>query len=183
MLKTKKNKLITLSAASFILLFTLAFLVSVTTKDSEHAENPQETDNLIGFSETTSAEEIGAIPTSETTRRPSANSVPRTTAPPLETMAENPPEEVEIMLAPVFVPDNEVRVILEERNVEVAPVIPPTPQTQPAPEEQHATNEVTYIDGQKYVWNNVLGWVKDSGDGYVIIMDVESNGEMYDGGW
>jgi hypothetical protein len=35
----------------------------------------------------------------------------------------------------------------------------------------------------KYVWHPDFGWVKSSGSGYVIIMEVESDGRMYEGGW
>lgn len=182
MLKIKKNKqnnLIALGVSCVALVLLGALIASNIGGNDEITGVPPEIDVVEIQAD---ADEIDTEPRPATTRRPSVNKAAQT-APPLETMAENPPEFVEAPLAPVFVPDEEVRAILEERNVEVAPVNPPTPQAQPAPEEQQSPNEVTYIDGQKYVWNNVLGWIKDSEDGYVIIMDVESNGESYEGGW
>jgi hypothetical protein len=92
------------------------------------------------------------------------------------------PPVIEVTLAPVEVPNERVREIIEQNDVQVVPPAVRV-QTTPAPSEQRRPNSVTVIDGQKYVWHPDFGWVPDYGEGTVIIMDVESDGESYEGGW
>jgi hypothetical protein len=72
--------------------------------------------------------------------------------------------------------------IITTISVQAEPVTPRT-RTTSAPIEQLTPDSTTYIDGQKYAWDPVIGWIMSSGDGTVIIMNVESDGRMYEGGW
>jgi hypothetical protein len=95
--------------------------------------------------------------------------------------SDTEPPVIEVTLAPVEVPNERVREIIEQNDVQIAP--PARAQTSPPPSEQRSPTATTFIDGQKYTWDPVIGWIRSSGDGRVIIMDVESNGESYEGGW
>jgi len=53
------------------------------------------------------------------------------------------------------------------------------PITTAPPIGEQRPSETTFIDGQKYVWNPVLGWCPDYGPGTVTIMDVESDGHSF----
>jgi hypothetical protein len=74
--------------------------------------------------------------------------------------SDTEPPVIDVTLAPVEVPDERVREILEENDVQVA-TNPPTVRTSPPQREQRPNNAVTNIDGQKHVWDPVLGWIPD----------------------
>jgi hypothetical protein len=96
-----------------------------------------------------------------------------TTTPPATTTAV-----IEVTLAPVEIPNDEVMDILEEFDVQVVER-PPATQTTPRTEEQRPPGTTKVVDGKKYVWHPVLGWGEDNGSGTVTVMDVESGGYSY----
>jgi hypothetical protein len=53
----------------------------------------------------------------------------------------------------------------------------------PKPDEVHGTDEYgnlyKVVDGQKYVWHDILGWGEDNGMGTVTIMDAQSDGHRF----
>jgi hypothetical protein len=53
----------------------------------------------------------------------------------------------------------------------------------PKPDEVHGTDEhgnlYKVVDGQKYVWHDILGWGLDNGMGTVTIMDAQSDGHRF----
>ena len=174
LLKTKKSKVITLGVSAFVLLFTLAFIVSITGNRGE-----------IGILEVYVPETEAVLERIETrepivTRQRVSNINPSTTS--SKDNSNTEPPVIEITLAPVEVPNESVREIIEENNVQVVPETA-AKQTLPPRTEQRPSNATKIIDGQKNVWDPVLGWIPDYGEGTVIIMDVESDGEMYEGGW
>jgi hypothetical protein len=51
------------------------------------------------------------------------------------------------------------------------------------PENAQGTDEYGFYykieDGQRYIWNHVVGWCRDDGPGEVTIMDVQSDGHRF----
>jgi hypothetical protein len=97
----------------------------------------------------------------------------------------------EITLAPVEIPSERVAEILEQNDVQYVPSTNAV-QTAPPPGMPEGAQGIDgngryykIENGQRYVWNNALGWVRSSGDSHVIIMDVEDFGDrpQYEGGW
>jgi hypothetical protein len=113
---------------------------------------------------------------------------PAMTAPPTTAPAE-------IKLIPVEEPMVEEIIIEDEIIIEVTESLP-IPQTAPPPpqeaqtpppgnmpEDTQGTDEYGNIykieDGQKYVWDDVLGWGRDNGRGTVTIMDAQTSGYRF----
>jgi len=172
MLKSKKIKITALSVSAVVLVFAIVLITSITKNHDEIIYDVPETTR---FAELTVTES----PKPNVIRRHPSITTSQTTS--TENDSETEPPAIEVTLAPVEIPDERVFVILEEHDVQVVDN-PPIVQEVPAPEEQQPPDSVTYIDGQIYVWHPIFGWCP-GGDGTVIIMDVESNGEMYEGGW
>lgn len=123
-------------------------------------------------------------PPEETTTAPQSSEI----KPPETRPAETTVKTVEVTLAPVEVPDEEVLTILEENNIQIVDNPPMPAQTTPPPtsgmpEGAQGVDENGWYfkreDGIKYVWHPVLGWGKDSEDGNTIIMEVESDGYSF----
>jgi hypothetical protein len=176
MLKTKNNKIIVLSISAIVLIFALTAIIISNQADKENtlAQDVKTAETAEPVSEIPEAPELTL---SDSTDKSPASTTPRTA--PNSPKSEPEPVEAEVTLAPVDVPDESVMGILEEYNIEVVPDT--KPQTTPAPEEQRPPDATTYIDGEKYVWDPVIGWIHSSGDGAVIIMDVEDDGRRYEG--
>jgi len=177
MLKTTKNKIIVL-AAVFLTALIVGIAAHVSRKGDVIDALPDEqlTD---GYTVTEPPETDAVTTTAATTAKPKAESKNETTetAETTETTAED------ITLAPVDVPDREVIDILEENDIEITTTTP-IPQTTPTTEPNGPKPGDTKTEnGQKYVWHPDFGWVKDSQDGDTVIMNVEGDGEKYEGGW
>jgi hypothetical protein len=175
MLKSRKNKMIAGIVSGCVALIAVIAIVNLMPDNREDAP--------IGETQPqTTAAPANTVSEPTTTRRnvTTLGTMPSTTAPESPDVLGNEPG-VEITLAPVEVPNTRVSSILEERDVQVTP--PRATQTSPPQEEQRSPSATTYIDGRLHTWNPVLGWVSSTGDSGVIIMDVESDGEMYEGGW
>ena len=179
--KNKQNNMIAGVVTACLLLIAVMVTVNVT---SNRGEIPVEDGHQTTA---TGTAESSTVATSDST-----DSEAVTTQPPV-TQSQSPqtrqsgnsntePSVIEITLAPVEVPNRRIREIIEQNDVQVAP--PATQvRTSPPPSEQRSPTATTYIDGQKYTWDPVIGWIRSSGDGQVIIMDVEDDGRRYDGGW
>jgi len=184
--KNNKNKIIMLSISAVMLGVALAFITSFTGNRDDVINTARETvtDTVTQSTESPKVTELNDIQPAEiatAVRQRTLTNSPRTVPKTNEADSE-PPAVVELELAPVEVTNVIIAEILEENNVQIVPATEMT-QTAPPPSEQHTPNSTTYINGQKHTWNPILGWVKSSGDGQVIVMDVESDGEMYEGGW
>lgn len=178
MLKSKKNKVITGTVSGVVAIIAIIAIATFAPNNPVDMTEPSDTSGTTA----TTAPEADELAATTAARRSVATYSIATAAP---ATATEPPEEADYVdetLAPVYVPDERVRAEVENRDAQVAPPST-TPQTAPPESEQHVPDATTYIDGQLHVWNPVLGWVRSSGDGEVIIMDVESDGEMYEGGW
>jgi hypothetical protein len=110
---------------------------------------------------------------------------PSTTRPPVTTTTPPAPIIVEAPLADVEIPSEEVMAILEEFDIQIVEA-PPVTQTAPPPgmpEDAQGTDSIGNFfkieDGQRYVWNSVLGWCPDYGSGTVTVMDVQSDGYSF----
>jgi|GEM_PF-3672998 len=171
MFKTKINKIITLSGAVVVLMFALTLIIASTTDNNSVTENTPSTETTEPVSESVTTTELPI-----TTTPPRVPTVTGSS----QGNADTEPAVIEITLAPVEIPSEDFIAIIEEYGIDI---VVTEPVTQTAPAEQRQPNETTYINGRKHTWNPVLGWVKSSGDSGVIVMDVESDGEMYEGGW
>jgi len=172
LLNSKKNKAIIGIVSTCVVLIAVMVIINLGDNQAdsliEETQPPAETAKLE------------PIATRKPVNRNSATATQKTKS--SEGNSDTEPPVVDVTLAPVEIPDERAREIIEENNVQVA-TNPPVARTSPPKKEQRPNNAVTYIDGQKYVWDPVIGWIRSSGDGRVDIMDVESDGERYDGGW
>ncbi|MDR1754363.1 MAG: hypothetical protein LBR74_05585, partial [Eubacterium sp.] len=105
-------------------------------------------------------------PLTYTTRATTRKKAPKeTTAPATEaTIPADTLEEIVQTLAPVHTLSESQRAVMEEKNIDVKETTA-TAQTTPPPEAQMKPDETTRIDGVKYVWHPIFGWVRDSEDG------------------
>jgi len=166
MLKTTKNKIIVLAAV-----FLTALIVGITA----HVSRKGDAIDALPDEQLTDGYTVTEPPDTDAMTTAAITAKPKTEPP--ETTAED------ITLAPVDIPDREVIEILEENDVEITTTAP-KPQTTPATEPSGPKPGDTKTEnGQKYIWHPDFGWVKDSQDGDTIIMNVEGDGEKYEGGW
>jgi len=175
-MKLLKNKKIVGVVVSCVVLIAVMLMISVTS--DKGVELP------IADTQSTETAKLETIANRRAVTRNTADSEtepPATQSRNGETANTEPPV-VEITLAPVEVPDERVAAILEENDVQVVPPAEPM-QTKPPRSEQRSPDTTTYINGQKYTWDPIICWIRSSGDGQMIIMDVEDDGRRYEGGW
>jgi cytoskeletal protein RodZ len=190
-LENKRNKTITGIVSVCAVLIAAMMIVNIIRAPVPDEQPIKETTATVTTAEKTesTATEITTLE-SPTTTSVTSTSTPKSpeTQPP-ETLttsafrATTPSATTVITLAPVEVPNESISAILEQHDVQIVPSM--SHQTSPAPSEQLIPDSTTYIDGQKYAWDPVIGWIRSSGDGCMIIMDVVDYGdrELYEGGW
>jgi flagellar basal body-associated protein FliL len=174
-MKLHKNKhsMIAGIVAVCVLLIAVMVIVNVTSNQGElPIEGVQNTGDTVTAPGSVTQ---GSVNQSNVTNQPQAAQTRQTGN------SNTEPVVIEVTLALVEVPNERVREIIEQNDVQIAP--PARTQTSPPPSEQRSPTATTVIDGQKHVWDPIFGWIPDYGEGTVIIMDVEDDGRRYEGGW
>jgi hypothetical protein len=157
---------------------TLPVSDDVQIPESVKLEMPAtiEAEEIENVDETAPAERIRQNPTRpETSTKTAADTV------------NQAPEVIEIILAPTEAFGEEVMTIIEEYEIEYieSPQIEQTapPSLSGTPEDAQGTDSDGYFfkveDGQRYIWNTVVGWCRDDGPGEVTYMDVRSDGYRF----
>jgi hypothetical protein len=179
--KNKQNNMIAGIVAVCVLFIAVMVIVNITGGQDELPIDGDSQTTATGTAESGTIENTDSAKTEGVTTQP-----PVTQSQSAQTRqagnTDTEPPVIEVTLAPVEIPNERVREIIEQNDVQVAPPAVRV-QTTPAPSEQRRPNSVTVMDGQKYVWHPDFGWVPDYGEGTVIIMDVEDDGRRYEGGW
>ncbi|MCL2076838.1 MAG: hypothetical protein FWH08_00325 [Oscillospiraceae bacterium] len=180
MKKSKQNAVIALSAAvtvalaiGLVIFINASFGVSGDSGEPEANEISENLRFTTTEPPTTTAPPPITTTPPETTTPPATTTTAATTTPPPATE-----KDVVETLAPVSTLSQERREVMEENNIDVRQT-EATQQTTPPPEAQREPMETTYIDGVKYVWHPIFGWV-ESGEGSTEIYDTPPSGEYYD---
>jgi hypothetical protein len=198
-MKNLKNKKYFIGAASVLAILILA-LIAIPAPDEEalmpagdiQTGDETELEALTApeaertNADETEPEEVALTNTEDSEASPEAAQLPSTPSSPTTPSAPENPEVVEVTLASVETLTEDVINLIEEHDIQYVETPQITQQEAPPPgmpEDAQGTdsngNYIKVEDGERFIWDNVLGWGRDNGRGTVTIMDAQTSGYKF----